>query len=150
MRAMAVRMRRLASRTRSRKIHVAIMISGRTANVASASFQFFPHHHRADAQQHDRVVGHGRDTGGKQIVQRVDVRRHARHQTPDRAAVEETHRQALHALEDFFAQIVERLLPDVLHDPDLQILNREAQKQCRKRQQRNESDAAQRNGPGID
>jgi hypothetical protein len=25
----------------------------------------FPHHHRADAQQHDRVIGHGRDSGGE-------------------------------------------------------------------------------------
>ena len=96
-----------------------------------------PHHHRADAQQHDGVVGHGRDTGGEQIVQRVDVRRHARYQAPHRAAVEETHRQALHALEDFFSQIVERLLPHVLHDPDLQILHGETQQQRGERDERN-------------
>ena len=126
---------------------MASTISGRTAKAREREPPVRPHHHRADAQQHDRVVGHGSDPGGEEIVQRVDVRGHAGHQAPDRTAVEETHGQALHALEDFFSQIVQRLLPDVLHDADLQILNREAQEQRRQRKQRNERDTAQRLAP---
>ena len=101
------------------------------------------HHDRADAKQHDGVVGHGGDARGEQIVERVHVGGHARHQAAHRAAVEEAHRQALQALEDFLAQIVERLLADVLHDADLQVLHGEAQKQRGEKSERNQADAAQ-------
>ena len=76
-----------------------------------------------------KVVDHGDDAGGEQIVQRVDVGGDARDQAADRAAVEEAHRQALQVLENFLAQVVHRLLADRLHDANLHVLQGEAGKQ---------------------
>ncbi len=85
-----------------------------------------PHHHRANAEQHDGVVGHGRDARGKQVVEGIHVGGHSRHQPTHGRTIEETHRKALQALEYFLPQVVECLLAHVLHDADLQILHGEA------------------------
>ena len=65
------------------------------------------------------------------IVERVHVGGDARNQPAHRAAVVEAHRQALQAFEDLLAQVVHRFLTDLLHHPDLQILEGETQKQRR-------------------
>ena len=146
MRAMAVRMRRLASRTRSRKIQVAMMMRGRTAKVASARRQFIHSMMATKTMQQEGVIDHGGDAGGEEIVEGVHVGGDARDQAADRAAVVETHRQALQVLEDFLAQVVHGFLADLLHDADLQILQGEAQEQRGEKEQGNAAEAAHGRG----
>ena len=124
MRAMAVRMRRLASRTLSRKTQVRHEDQRQHGKSGQRQLPVHVHHDRAEEDQQEGVVGHGRDAGGKQVVQRVHIRGHARDQAAHGAAVVEAHRQALQVLKDFLAQVVHGVLADVLHDADLEVHER--------------------------
>ncbi len=98
-------------------------MNGSGEKVASASVGF--HLKRTDAPSRNsstKSFSIATTPDANKIVQRVHVGRRARHQPPDRAAIEETHRQALQMLENFLAQVVHRFLPDPLHDPHLHVL----------------------------
>src|SRR5713101_6347173 len=115
MRAMAVRMRRLASRTNLRKIMVTMRMPGRTARVASASRE--------------------------EIVEGVHVRGHAGDEAADGIAVEIAHRQTLHVAEDFTAHVVHGLLADALHDANLDVLSEEIEHEHGKKEQAEQANA---------
>ena len=88
MRAIAVRILRFASRTYFRKTIVTTKMNGNTAKAANASLRI--DHEQNDGHNHEQeeIVDHGHDARGKQIVQGVHVRGHARHQPPHRVPVE--------------------------------------------------------------
>ena len=81
---------------------------------------------RRETKEHDEIVEHGRDAGGEQIVQRVNVCSGARNQPAHRIPIEKAEGQALQVLEDLLAQVVHDLLADPLHDAYLRILQPEA------------------------
>jgi hypothetical protein len=62
----------------------------------------------AIGEQREQVAEPRHDSRREQLVQRFDVRRHARHEPADRRAVVESDRQSLH--------VIEQLLPQVPHD----------------------------------
>ena len=128
-RAIAVRMPRLASRTRLRKKYVSTIMNGSGESVARARSGCHARQENRQAKQLHEIVQHGDDTRGKKIVQCVHVRGRAGHQPADRTAVEEAHRQALQVFEDFLAQVVHRFLPDPLHDSHLRVLQAETREE---------------------
>ena len=126
MRAMAVRMRRLASRTRFRKKYVSRIMNGRGERVARARMRCHLNSTAAIANSSTKSFNMATTPGCEEIVERVHVGGGARHQPPDRAAIEETHGQPLQMFEDFLAQVVHGFLSDPLHDADLHILQAKA------------------------
>ena len=131
MRAMAVRMRRLASRTLSRKIQVAHEREGDHGKSGQGQLPIHAQHDENEENQKKSVVHHGRDAGGEKVVQGVHVGGHASDQAADGAAVVEAHRQALQVLEDLLPQVVHGVLADLLHDANLEIHKSKAQRQRR-------------------
>ncbi len=116
-------------RTLVRKISVAMVISGSTAKVTSASFHcmrimiaMMP----ASTKTSSKI-----DTtpGGEHLVQRIDVAGDSRHQPSDGIAVEKAHVHALQVAEDLGAQVEHRLLPRPLHEIGLAVFEPEAQQQ---------------------
>ena len=49
----------------------------------------------------------------------------------------------MQSFEDFLAQVVERLLANILHDADLQVLHSEAQQQCSEESKRYQGNSVQ-------
>ena len=78
-------------------------------------------HQHADRQQREQVAEPGDDAGGEQLVERFDVRRHARHEPPDRIAVEERDRQPLQVREDLHAQIAHHALAEQAREHRLAV-----------------------------
>src|SRR5262249_45717991 len=77
-------------------------------------------------QQHE-IIQHRHDTGGEEIVERVDVRGYASDQAAHGTAIVEAHRQALQVHENFAAQVVHNFLPHALHHAHLHVLKSETQ-----------------------
>src|SRR5262249_11515174 len=80
-------------------------------------------------REQEEVVDHSDHAGSEEIVQGVNVRGDARDQAADGIAVKITHRQELQVAEDFAAHVVHGLLPDALHDADLNVLGQEIENQ---------------------
>ncbi len=110
----------------SRKILVAQMMSGSTAKVISASFQFMFSMIADDAEQHEHVLEDRDHARGEHFVQRVDVGGDARDQPADRILVEEADVHVLQVAEDLAAQIEHHLLSGPLHEVGLHEFQREA------------------------
>ena len=74
-----------------------------------------PEHHRDHPDQRDHV-GHDREEArGERLAHCLDVAEHARHETPDRVAVEEPRLQGHEVAEDRFTQIMDDPLSGELH-----------------------------------
>ena len=88
---------------------------------------------------HDReekkVVDHGDDTGGKEVVERVDVGGDTGYQAADWVAIEIAHGQALHVAENLAPHVVHGLLAHPLHDANLHILREKIKRQHGQKQQ---------------
>ena len=77
------------------------------------------------AKELHKIVEHGDNTRGEQVVQGVHICGRTRYKPPDRAAVEKAHGQSLQVLENFLAEVVHRFLSDRLHDSHLSVLQAE-------------------------
>ncbi len=82
-------------------------------------------HQDADGQQREQIAKSGDDAGGEQLVERLDVGRHARDQAPDGIAIEEDDGQALHVAEDVAAQIAHHALAEQAREDGFAVLTGE-------------------------
>ncbi len=103
----------------SRKILVAYTITGSTANVISASFQFIFHHDRDNAGQHEDIFKNRDHARREHFIQRIDVGGHTRYQASHRVLVEEPDVDVLQVAENLLAQIEHHFLPGPLHQVGL-------------------------------
>ena len=71
------------------------------------------------------------ETRAEQVVERLDVVRHARHETPDRVLVVVAQVQALQLLEDFGAEVVHHRLTEPGRDDRLRVLQHDPEKDRR-------------------
>ena len=83
-----------------------------TAKAAMREPPVGDHHHHRDRQQREQVAEAGDDARGEQLVQRLDVARHARHQSSDGRAIVEGDRQPLHVREQLLSEIAHHALPE--------------------------------------
>ena len=81
--------------------------------------------HDHDADQREDVAEDRDDAGGEQLVQHVDVGRHARHQPADRIAVVELQVEPLQVPVDLHPHVEHDPLPGHLQRPGLDELERE-------------------------
>ena len=99
--------------------------------------------HDHDAGEREDVAEDRDDAGREQVVEHVDVGRHARHQPADGVAVVELQVEALQVPVDLHAHVVHDPLPGHLQRPGLDELEHERADQDREEGQRNPIDAAQ-------
>ena len=86
-------------------------------------------HHRHDRQQREHIAEHGDHPGGKQLVQRLDVRGHPGHQAAYRVPIEIADAEPLQMGEDLHPEVVHDPLPDVGGQQRLPILHTEVHQQ---------------------
>jgi hypothetical protein len=84
-----------------------------------------PHQHHHDAGQREHVAEHRDDARGEELVEHVDVRRHARHQPAHRVPIVELQVEPLQVADDLHPQVEHDPLPGRLHRPRLQELEAE-------------------------
>ena len=143
-RASRVRMSRNERRTLERNSSVTITISGSTENVTREQLGVEPAHRDHDADQREQVAEQRAHAGGEQLVEHVDVVRHARHQAADRVAVEVRDRQALQMCGTARCRRSQHhALADALHDLVLQIAEPEADREQRQVDHRDAIEEAQ-------
>ena len=82
-------------------------------------------HDDHDADEREHVAEHRHDAGGEQVVQHVDVGRHARHQPADGVAVVELDVEPLQVPVDLHPQVEHDPLAGQLHRERLHVLARE-------------------------
>ena len=73
-------------------------------------------HREHDADQREQVAEDRHHAGGRELVERVHVVGHARHEPADRVPVVEAHRQALEVAEQCQPQVQHHVLADALDD----------------------------------
>ncbi len=88
-----------------------------------------PAHHDHDADQQEDIADHGHHTRGEEIVQHIDVRGHACHQTADWVAVVVPDVEPLQMAVDGHPQVEHDALPRHLEDPGLAVLGGECHDQ---------------------
>ena len=88
-------------------------------------------HHNTHDREREEVVDDGKNAAREHLVDRVNVGSQARNEPADRMRIEEPHMQPLHMAEDVAAQVEHDLLPDPLHEVDLDKLERVRQAERR-------------------
>ena len=95
-----------------------------------------PQQRHHDADEHEQIAERRDDARREQIVDDVDVGRHARHQPPDGIAIVERQIQPLQMRVDLHAHVEHDALADHLHHVGLGVLERERRNQHRQVHQR--------------
>ena len=111
-------------------------MSGSTENATSASRQSIASSTIMMPGQREDVAEHRHHARREQVVQRVDVRRHPRHQPADRVAVVVGHVEALEVPVDLRPEVEHDALPGVLQHIGLHELQREGRQQDAEEQER--------------
>ena len=122
MRAMAVRILRLASRTNFLKISVTTTNEGQDREGSQGQLHVQRNSSAAITTNRKKSLIMVTTPAANKSFKGVDVRGHARHQAPHGIAVKVGHRQALKMPENFLAHVVHGLLADALHDANLHVL----------------------------
>src|SRR5215472_8421485 len=94
-------------------------------------------------REQEEVVDHGDDSGGKEVVERIDIGGNASYQAADRVAIEIAHGQALHVAENLAPHVVHGLLAHPLHDANLDILREKIERKHGQKQQTQPNNAHQ-------
>ena len=101
------------------------------------------HHDGHDPDEGEEVAEDGDDPGGEELVDGVDVGRHAGHEPTHRVAVEVGDVQPLQVAEDLAAHVLHDPLPGHLHEAGLQVAHPPRRHE---REEEEERDPAQRGG----
>src|SRR6266446_1046740 len=103
--------------------------TGKNGERVEGQARVHPEEQTGHDREEEKIIDHGDDAGGEEIVEGVDVGGDASDQAADGVAVEVAHRQALEVRENSGAHVVHGLLADALHDADLNVLGDEIEDQ---------------------
>ena len=110
-------------------------MNGNTENATSCQAPVHPQQHDHDPQQRDQVTEDRDHAGGEEIVQCIDVGRHARHQATHRVAVVEPDVEPLQMRVDLHAEVKHDPLPHHLHRVRLDVFEDERPDEEHEKQQ---------------
>jgi hypothetical protein len=99
-----------------------------------------PQHRRADRDEREQIAESRDDARREQLIERFDVRSHARDQSADRIAIEEVDRQSLQVRKQLAPQVAHHALPEERGEDRLAVRARKVRDEGQRKQNHRPTD----------